>query len=104
MMDSMEQLRKTQEVGKLTAAILEELDRLLIEGSAADGKVKVMVDGQRRPMGVEIDESFLASADTDDVQTAITKAMKEAYEKAGEKMDEKMKVLYAELGLSTSGN
>ena len=101
-MDSMEQLRKVQDVGKVTANIMEELERMSIEGSAADGKVKVIFDGQRRPKGVEIDDSFLATADTDDVQSAITKAMKEAYTKSGEKMDDKLKALYAELGLSTA--
>ena len=102
MMDSMEQLRKVQDVGKVTANIMEELERMSIEGSAADGKVKVIFDGQRRPKGVKIDDSFLATADTDDVQSAITKAMKEAYTKSGEKMDDKLKALYAELGLSTA--
>ena len=101
-MDSMEQLRKVQDVGKATANIMEELERMSIEGSAADGKVKVIFDGQRRPKGVEIDDSFLATADTDDVQSAITKAMKDAYTKSGEKMDDKLKALYAELGLSTA--
>jgi DNA-binding YbaB/EbfC family protein len=101
-MDSMEQLRKTQDVGKLTASILEELDGLSFQGSAADGKVRVIFDGQRRPKGVEIDDTFLASADADDLQVAITTAMKEAYEKSGEKMEEKMKALYVELGLSAN--
>jgi DNA-binding YbaB/EbfC family protein len=101
-MDSMEQLRKTQDVGKLTVSILEELDGLSFQGIAADGKVRVIFDGQRRPKGVEIDDAFLASADADDLQVAITSAMKEAYEKSGEKMEEKMKSLYVELGLSAN--
>ena len=40
-MDSMDDLKRVQDVGKLTATLLEELDRLVIEGSAANGKVKV---------------------------------------------------------------
>lgn len=99
-MDSMDDLKRVQDVGKLTATLLEELDRLVIEGSAANGKVKVLFDGQQRPKGVDLDDAFLASADTDDIQSAVTKAMKDAHAKSLEKMEEKVKALYAELGLA----
>jgi len=72
---------------------------LTIEGQAEGGKVKVVFDGQQRPVSTFIDETFLEEADAADVSAAITAAMKDAHKKSTATMDEKMKSFFNELGL-----
>jgi DNA-binding YbaB/EbfC family protein len=98
-MDSMENFKTAQQVGKMTNALVQELVSMTIEGQAAEGKVKVYFDGQQRPVNVQIDEGYLESADVADLNTALTAAMKDAYQKSSERMDEKMKSFYVDLGL-----
>jgi len=98
-MDSMEGFKKSQRVGKMTSSIVEELASTTVEGSAQDGKVKVIYDCQQRPVSVYFDEAYFDSADTLDFSNAITAAMKDAHAKSIEKMDEKMKTFYSDLGL-----
>ena len=102
-MDSMENFKRSQRVGKLTRKLVQDLASTTIEGVAADGKVKVILDGQQRPLNVDIDESYVNDADVSDLCSAITAAMSDAHAKSIERMDEKMKSLYSELGLPSSG-
>eukprot|EP00565_Helicotheca_tamesis_P005336 CAMPEP_0185733072 /NCGR_PEP_ID=MMETSP1171-20130828/18341_1 /TAXON_ID=374046 /ORGANISM="Helicotheca tamensis, Strain CCMP826" /LENGTH=123 /DNA_ID=CAMNT_0028402701 /DNA_START=275 /DNA_END=646 /DNA_ORIENTATION=+ len=95
----MENFKKAQDIGKRTSALLQELSSITIEGVAADGKVRIFVDGQQRPKGTEIDENYLASVTAEDLNTAITTAMQDANVKSMEQMEEKMQALYTEVGL-----
>ena len=101
-MDSMDSFKKAQKAGKMTEAIVQELSAAVVEGVAADGKVKVYFDGQQRPKGVDIDESYLSEISGRDLCAALTAAMQDAHSSSREKMDEKMKAFYAELGLPAS--
>lgn len=98
-MDSMENFKTAQQVGKMTNSLVQDLQKETYEGVAMEGKVKVVFDGQQRPIGVQIDEAYLAGADASELNTALTSAMKDAYQKSSEKMDEKMKSFYIDLGL-----
>ena len=98
-MDSMENFKTAQQVGKMTNALVQELAATTVEGVAVDGKVKVVFDGQQRPLGVQIDETYLANVEASDLSVALTTAMKDAYRKSAERMDEKMKSFYVDLGL-----
>lgn len=95
----MENFKTAQQVGKMTNALVQDLQKETFEGVAADGKVKVLFDGQQRPVGVQIDESYLSGVDGSVLSAALTTAMKDAYQKSSEKMDEKMKSFYVDLGL-----
>merc|ERR1739836_4451 len=55
----MENFKKNQEIGKRTASFMDDLSSIIIEGISADGKVKVLVDGQQRPTGIEIEDEYL---------------------------------------------
>ena len=98
-MDSMENFKTAQQVGKMTNALVQELSSMTIEGQAAEGKVKVYFDGQQRPVNVQIDEGYLETVDVGDLNIALTTAMKDGYQKSSERMDDKMKSFYVDLGL-----
>lgn len=98
-MDSLENFKTAQQVGKMTNSLVQELASTTVEGTAVEGKVKVVFDGQQKPMGVEIDDAYLKEVDSFGLSAALTEAMKDAYEKSAEKMDEKMKSFYVDLGL-----
>jgi len=93
-MDSMEGFKKSQQVGTLTSNLVQDLGSIVVEGSAAEGKVRVFMDGQQRPKRVKIDEVYGEAVDVDDLSTALVAAMQDAYAKSREKMEEKMKDLY----------
>lgn len=101
--DSMGDLKTAQRVGQLTDSLVKELTTTVVEGFAMDGKVKVSFDCQQKPVGVAIDEGLLSGdVDSATLSSALTLAMQDAHSKSIERMDEKMKNLYAELGLSAT--
>eukprot|EP00814_Leptocylindrus_danicus_P014831 CAMPEP_0116017404 /NCGR_PEP_ID=MMETSP0321-20121206/8028_1 /TAXON_ID=163516 /ORGANISM="Leptocylindrus danicus var. danicus, Strain B650" /LENGTH=180 /DNA_ID=CAMNT_0003487591 /DNA_START=21 /DNA_END=563 /DNA_ORIENTATION=- len=104
----MESFKKAQAVSRRTSNLADELSRTKIEGTSSDGKCTVTFDGQQRPLGVVIDESFLElcvrgeDGDAEELSKSITEAMQEAHAKSKQVMKEKMTVLYSELGLPTT--
>lgn len=101
-MDSMENFKRTQRAGKMTRKLVQELASTTVEGSAADGKVKVVLDCQQRPVRVDIDQTYIDEVGVADLCSAITSAMSEAHAKSLRRMDEKMKNFYTELGLPST--
>jgi DNA-binding protein YbaB len=109
-MDSMDQLKRSQRIGKITATLVQELKSITVEGSSENGKIKIIMDGQQNPISTYIDESYFReqqqpprnnnnnNVDTNELSKAITTAMKDARMKSIEKMNEKMKNVYNELG------
>jgi DNA-binding protein YbaB len=102
--DSMENSKTSQQVGKRTSMVLQDLSNMLVEGSAADGKVKVVMNGQQRPMSVQIDNGYFQNVHSkkdgsEELGVALTQAMQEAHKKSCEKMEEKMKSFYSDVGL-----
>ena len=102
----MKSFKSSQRIGDRTSAILQDLSNILVEGSAADGKVKVTCNGQQRPLGVQIDEAYFQSLQnnkegSEELSAALTKAMQEAHYKSTERMEEKMKSFYADLGFGS---
>jgi len=91
----MEKFKRSQEVGVRTGTLLDEITSTTIIGNAANSRVKVFVDGQLRPIGLEIDESL----EGEQLTTAILSAMQDAYSKYEVNMVEKLQVLYGSLGL-----
>ena len=106
-MDSMDQLKRSQRIGKVTATLVQELKSITVEGSSENGKIKIVFDGQQNPISTFIDESYFReqqrnNADPSELANAITTAMKDARMKSVEKMNEKMKNVYNELGFYNS--
>ena len=99
----MEGLKNAKKIGERTNNVLQDLSNILIEGSAAEGKVKVTYTANQKPMGVQIDPEYFQSLKGDkegsnELSLAMTQAMEEAHAKSAVKMEEKMKTLYADLG------
>lgn len=99
----MEKFKKAQIVGRKTEMVAQELSKLKVDGVSSNGNVRVYVDGQQRPIGVDIDETFLASLVLDptsasDLSNAVTEAMQNAHDKSKALMKDKMQNIFSELG------
>ena len=100
----MEDHRRSQEATEKTSAMMDELAATLVVGESKKKGVKVTFNGQRRPVSVEIDPSFLVSSSsgvisTTELNRAITDAMINGYEQSGALMEKRMSALYEQLGL-----
>jgi len=115
----MENHRRSQEAAERTATIMEELSNSLVTGKSKAGTgtmgfggsgVKVTFDGACRPISAEVDPKFLFSStesgiiSVEDLNAAITEAILDGYQQSGKLMEEKMKLLYEQLGLPREGN
>lgn len=105
-MDSMESFKISQRVGERSSGVLQDLSNILVEGTAADGKVQVRFNGNGRPMGVHIDDGYFQSLKkkkdgVEELNIALTKAMQDAHFKSSEKMDERLKSFYSDLGFNS---
>lgn len=104
-MNSMSNFKTSQRVSDRTNTVLQDLANTIVEGTAADGKVKVTFNGQQRPMGVQIDDGYFQSlgrkTGAGELNKALTEAMREAHTKSSQKMEEKLKALYSDLGFET---
>ena len=96
---TMENFKQSKEVGRKTSALLVDLSSTTVEGSAARGKIKVLVDGQQKPLGVEIDDDYFDTVGVEDLTEKLATAMQDAHDKSTKLMQEKMESLYAEIGL-----
>ena len=96
---TMENFKQSQELGKKTSSLIQELSSIQIEGVAAKGKIKVLVDGQQQPIGVEIDEDYFKGVNSGEFSEALLIAMQDAHKKSLDVMQEKMQSLYGSLGL-----
>ncbi len=100
----MEDHRRSQEAMEKTSAMMDELAATLVVGESKKKGVKVIFNGQRRPVSVEVDPSLLISSSsgvisTTELNKAITEAMKNAYDQSGTLMEKRMCGLYEQLGL-----
>lgn len=95
--------RNKSKIDRLKSSLKQDLAGTTVEGTAENGKIKVVYNCRQQPISISIDEGYLESAFLlDDVCDAVTLAMQDAYVKSTERMDEKMKSLYFELGLSSN--
>ncbi len=96
---TMENFKQSQELGRKTSALLAELSSTTVEGSAAGGKIKVLVDGQQKPMGVEIDDEYFETVAVEDLTEKLATAMQDAHDKSTKLMQDRMESLYSDIGL-----
>mmetsp|Transcript_1782 Transcript_1782/g.2526 ORF Transcript_1782/g.2526 Transcript_1782/m.2526 type:complete len:205 (+) Transcript_1782:77-691(+) len=100
-METMGNFESAQKVGRITNALLQELQSTTVEGSAHDGKIKVTFDCQQRPLKTFIDDSYYVEVgnNASEMAQSLSIAMRDGHQKSIEKMNEKIKNLYSELGL-----
>lgn len=96
---TMENFKASQELGKKTNSLIQELSSSQVEGVSAKGKIKVFVDGQQQPMSVDIDDDYFKHAELEDFAEQLLIAMNEAYSNSIQLQEDKMQSLYSALGL-----
>ena len=118
----MEDHRRSQEAAERTAALMDELSSTQVIGKSKAGVgtggiggigenrrggVKATYDGKQQPIGIEVDPNFLFMSESeegvismDDLNDAITDAVQNGYELSTKLMEDKIKGLYEQLGLS----
>lgn len=70
-----------------------ELGQVKAEGSAAWGKVKMMVDGNRNIQSVSIDDELMKQSEKEKLQTAIIEAYKDALKKMQFQLAKKLQAM-----------
>ncbi len=93
-----EAFQKAQQVQQGAQQLQEELEKMDIEGSSADGSVKVVMSGNQEPRRVTIAPEALEKG-ADALSELVTEAMKDAYMKSTETMRTKMEELTSGLNL-----
>ena len=99
---TMENFKQSQDLGKKTGQLMQELSSMQVEGVAAKGKIKVFVDGQQQPVGIEIDDDYFNQEGVENFSEELLLAMQDAHKKSMLVQQDKMQSLYSELGLPTS--
>ena len=82
--------KQAQKMQKKMAEIQEELKNLEIEGSSGGGMVRVVVNGKKDIISINIDDSVLAE-DKEMVEDLVLSAIKQAMEYAEKKSQDMMK-------------
>jgi len=77
--------------------IKEKLERVLLDGQAGDGKVKVVVNGNSLVKQIYIDEEFAKNAEKEELEDLILVASNKAIEKAKEVFEAEMKSIAKDL-------
>ena len=90
--------QKAQQVQEGAKKLQEELEAMNVEGTNADGSVKVILSGNQEPRGVEISDAAIAKGATD-LSTAVTEALTDAYNKSTETMRSRMEELTSGLNI-----
>lgn len=89
----MEEMNQAQEMKLKTASLLEELSHQTIVGFSSSSKIKLYVDGQLRPTGVEIDDEEFLLQDREQLANEILSAIQDARNKYEDNISEKVKTL-----------
>ncbi len=69
----------------------DELQHLTVTAESGGGLVKATVNGQRRVLKLDIDESLLSGPDRDMMADLVVAAVNKALEEVGEKAKEELK-------------
>jgi DNA-binding protein YbaB len=108
MMDQLAMLKKAQEMASKKNKLDQELAAMDFEGSASDGKVKVMFKyvPSKNPMDptpeydaikIEFDDTWYEGASTDDLSAAVKEAISDGMEAVNKGVEAKYEVLKGDL-------
>jgi len=82
--------KQAQKMQKNMLKAQSELIELKVEGQSGGGMVKIVVNGKKDPISIQIDENILKE-DKDMIEDLILAAMKNALENAEKVAEDKMK-------------
>jgi DNA-binding YbaB/EbfC family protein len=91
MFDMMGMLGKMKEVQAKLKEAQDNLQHITVTAESGAGLVKATVNGQRKLLKVEIDDSILNTNDRDMVNDLVVAAVNNAMMTAGERAQEEMK-------------
>ncbi|WP_114778961.1 YbaB/EbfC family nucleoid-associated protein [Botryobacter ruber] len=91
MFDMYGMLGKMKEVQAKMKEAQDNLQHITVTAESGAGLVKATVNGQRKLLKIEIDDSILNTNDRDMVNDLVVAAVNNAMEKAGERAQEEMK-------------
>ena len=97
-----EAFKKAQEIQQNAQKLQEELDEMELDGSNEDGRAKVWLSGNQKPLRVQLDESLLKEEKVI-VEIAILEAMQAAHENSTTNMKDRMQELTGGLNLNLPG-
>tara|TARA_Y100001968_G_C19051458_1_gene569345 strand:- start:76 stop:423 length:348 start_codon:yes stop_codon:yes gene_type:complete len=97
-----EAFKKAQQIQQNAQKLQEELEVMEIEGINNDGRAKIWLSGNQKPLRVEIDQSLLSEEKTT-IEEAILEALKSAHETSTTTMKERMEDLTGGFKLNLPG-
>ena len=80
-----------QEAQKLQAKLMEELQKIKVEGSAGGGMVIIEMDGQQNVVSVKIEPQVLEEKDVSMLEDLVLAAFNDAKKKVADKTKESFK-------------
>jgi DNA-binding YbaB/EbfC family protein len=95
--------RKAQQIQQDAQKLQEELDALEIEGSSADGRASIWLNGNQQPLRVRLDPTLLAGTSAEEVEACVLEALRKAYEASTSTMRDRMEDLTGGLDLNLPG-
>ncbi len=97
-----EAFKKAQEIQQNAQKLQEELEDMEIEGTNEDGRVKVWLSGNQKPLRVEFEESILKE-EKEIIENELIQAMQAAHNNSTTNMKTKMEELTGGLKLNLPG-
>jgi nucleoid-associated protein EbfC len=97
--DMAKMMKQAQEMQGKVAQMQEDLENVLVEGSAGAGLVKATATAKGVLKGLDIDPSIFRSDDKEVVEDLILAAVKDAQTKAAERAQEEMAKMAQAMGL-----
>jgi|GEM_PF-270928 len=93
------EMKKLYELQKKAKKVQKELQDLLIEASAMDGKISVVFNGEQKMEEIHIDESLLTAENKSQLEKGIKDAITQALKKAQQVATEKTKEVVGDMGI-----
>ena len=94
--------KKAQQIQQDAQKLQEELEIMELEGKNNDGRAKIWLSGNQKPLRVEIDSSLLSES-KEIIEEALLEALKSAHEASTTTMKERMEDLTGGLKLNLPG-
>lgn len=91
MMDMMKMMGKVKEMQARLKEAQDNLEKITATGEAGAGMVKVTVNGKKKVLTIDIDETILSSSEKILVQDLVVAAVNKAIEEADTKAKEELK-------------
>ena len=97
-----EAFKKAQEIQQNAQKLQEELDEMEIDGINEDGRAKVWLSGNQKPLRVQLEDSLL-NEEKEVIENAILEAIQAAHTSSTRNMKDRMQELTGGLNLNLPG-